>query len=254
MSSNHGTSLLPMAWHVPDVFRRRLGTGVGRQRAMVAEGHLLLVLHAPPKPDQPGREGRFFWRSPDGKWTSRKRGPGINALKAHLDEYADVIAELEEEEERASSAEDRFQVLEHLAPLHRASRNLHQVLQTARESCPDDREIINLRDRAYDIERSADLLMSGTQHGVDFAIARRAEEQAQSSQKMALAAHRLNILAAFFFPIATLSAIFGVNLRHGMEETPGPLPFIGLIGVGLLTGAVLTAFVIQSGGSKNGKS
>ena len=67
------SSLLPAAWAVPDVFRRRLGDQAGRQRAMHEEGHLLLVLHAPPSPDSPHREGRFFWRDHAGQWTP----PGV---------------------------------------------------------------------------------------------------------------------------------------------------------------------------------
>ena len=39
------TTLLPAPWQVPSVFRERMGTQVGRQRSMVADGHLLLVLH-----------------------------------------------------------------------------------------------------------------------------------------------------------------------------------------------------------------
>ena len=69
-------TMLPTSWEVPQVFRDRLGSRVGRQRAMVAEGHLLLVLHAPPAPDQDEREGRFFWRKPDGTWVSDRMGVG----------------------------------------------------------------------------------------------------------------------------------------------------------------------------------
>ena len=41
-------SLIPAIWTVPEVFRERLGRRIGRQRMMFADGHLLLVLHAPP--------------------------------------------------------------------------------------------------------------------------------------------------------------------------------------------------------------
>ena len=43
-------SVLPYDWDVPEVFRKRLGEGAGRQRCMTADGHLLLVLHQPPTP------------------------------------------------------------------------------------------------------------------------------------------------------------------------------------------------------------
>jgi len=53
-------SILPPGWQVPQEFRTRLGANVGRQRPMLADGHLLLVLHAPPKPEDQVRVGRFF--------------------------------------------------------------------------------------------------------------------------------------------------------------------------------------------------
>lgn len=238
-------SMLPDSWAVPSVFRQRLGAQVGRQRHMAADGHLLLVLHAPPKPDAPRRVGRFFWRSPDGKWTSSEFGTGPGALLRHLEEYENLIARLDRQEEEAKSAEDYFRVLEELAPVYRAARNLHHVLQEARKACPEQRELIDLRDRAYDLERTAELLYTGTKNALDFAVARRAEQQAAASHRMAVAAHRLNVLAAFFFPIATLTAIFGVNLKHGWEEAWPPYPLLILIAAGLLSGALLAALIVR---------
>ena len=84
-----------------------------------------------------------------------------------------------------------------------------------------------------------------TTDALDFAMAQRAEEQARSGERMAAAAHRLNLLAAFFFPIAALTALFGVNLRHGMETTSAPLPFLAVLGAGLILGGLLTLFVTQ---------
>ena len=60
---------------------------------------------------------------------------------------------------------------------------------------------------------------------------------------MAVAAHRLNGLAAFFFPIATVMTIFGANLKHGLEERYWPLPFLVCAGLGLIGGIVLTALL-----------
>ena len=74
--------ILPSAWQVPAAIRNRLGSRVGRQRTMAADGHLLLVLHAPPKPDDPERVGRFFWRNPQGEWLSKDLGSGIRAFGA----------------------------------------------------------------------------------------------------------------------------------------------------------------------------
>ena len=241
----NNSSNLPPAWHVPQSFHDRLGTRIGRQRPMEADGHLLLILHAPPRQDDLERAGRLFWRSTEGEWRSNGAGSGINAVNKHLDDYEDVIARLDRQEEESQSAEDYFDVLEQLSPIHRAARNQHRVLQEARKLCPQVREIIDLRDRAYAIERTAELLLSGTQHALDFAVLRRAEDQAQASQRMEVAAHRLNILAAFFFPIATLTAVLGVDWNDLPALLNGQvaIPLLGLILVGLLLGAVLTATI-----------
>jgi hypothetical protein len=236
-------SILPSSWDVPQKFRDRLGSKVGRQRAMFADDHLLLVLHAPPAPDQDERQGRFFWRKPDGTWISDQLGTGPGAVTKHLDEYAGRIDVLDKQEEKATAAHERFEILEALAPLQRAARNMYTVLQEARKQCPDAREIIDMRDRAYEIERTAELLTTDAKNALDFLMARQAEAQAESSHRMAAAAHRLNLLAAFFFPLATLSAIFGMDIRHGLEDLPTPHFFIAVILVGLLFGAILTCFV-----------
>jgi hypothetical protein len=239
-------SILPPGWNVPEVFRNRLGAKVGRQRPMAADDHLLLMLHAPPKPEENERVGRFFWRAPDGLWSSNGLGSGPAALNQHLDEYYSIIQHLDEQEEKAASADEYFEIIEAVAPICRATRNLHQVLQETRALCPDIREIIDLRDRAYELERTAELLYNGTKDGLEFAIAKRAEEQAKSSEHMALSAHRLNSLVAFFFPIATLTAVFGVNLPHGYEDSKPPYAFLIVIAVGLTLGAMLSAFVSRS--------
>lgn len=232
-------SILPAVWQVPQVFRDRLGREAGRQRAMQADGHLLLVLHAPPGPEDDHRNGRFFWRNPEGQWASDAFGGGPQALNKQLSEYASLTERFERQEDAAVDAEDYFEVISAIAPLKRAARHQHEVLQQARQLCPEDREIIVLRDRAYQIERMSELLYDEAKNGLEFSMARRAEEQAQSSHKMAVAAHRLNLLAAFFFPIATLTAIFGVNLRFGLEEVHPPIPFLACIGIGLLLGLIL---------------
>jgi hypothetical protein len=236
-------SIIPPAWQLPQAIRNRLGKNVGRQRPMAAEGHLLLVLHAPPKLDVPERKGRFFWRNPQGEWTSKELGSGIHALAVHIDEYEDAVARLDRMEADASTVDEYFRVLEELAPIHRSARNMYDVLQEARQLCPGDAELLNMRDRAYAIERSAELLIHETKNALDFRMAKRAEEQTRATHYMMVAAHRLNLLAAFFFPIATLTAVFGVNLRHGYEEQYVPQLFLATIGVGLLLGILLTLFI-----------
>jgi len=148
-------SILPPTWQVPHVFRERLGAKVGRQRAMAADGHLLLVLHAPPKPDENRRTGRFFWLKPDGEWRSTEHGAGLGSLQSHVGEYAERIHQLDQLVDTADSPDDYFRALEQLAPLQRAARNMHDVLKEARKARTEVRELIDIRDESYVVERSA---------------------------------------------------------------------------------------------------
>ena len=100
--------LVPHDWHVPSNFAKRLGDNVGRQRAMSAEGHLLLVLHEPPVVGVTERKGRFFWRDPDGAWRSKPLGDGPHALKRHMAEFAERVEELEKQWQTAGNAEDYY--------------------------------------------------------------------------------------------------------------------------------------------------
>src|SRR5262245_62471553 len=237
-------SVLPPSWEVPAQFRNRLGERVGRQRAMFDEGHLLLVLHRPPKKDEVERFPRLFWRKPDGTWQSNELGNGPAALARHVGDYAELIDKYDRQEDQAQSVSDYFGILEGVSPLTRAVKNLHSVLQEAREKLPSERDLINARDKAYELERSADLLVTDVRNALEFATAKKTEEQAAASHEMAVAAHRLNLLAAFFFPIATLSAVFDTSLSHPLEQyIPAPYAFYLVIGLGLLLGVFLAAYL-----------
>jgi hypothetical protein len=241
-------SLLPADWSIPVKLRDRLGSTAGRQRLLLEDGHLLLVLHAAPAADEIDRRGRFFWRNPDGSWRAAPETDRVTTLLEHLVEYEREIEQLERSEDDATQARDYFELLDRLAPLARATRNLYGVLQQSRETVADDRELIVVRDQASDLTRRAELLNEDARNGLEFAIAWQAEQQAEISHQMSVAAHRLNLLVAFFFPIATLMAIFGTTLKTGLEswdQAKGPLPLFALIAIGMLCGVVLTGFVTR---------
>lgn len=247
--SDGGTAqLVPATWDLPSTFRQRLGDRIGRQRAMFADGHLLLVLHEIPDPDDLERRGRLFWRSPDGTWHADQGRNGAAALDQHLSDYRKRLEKLDESEHVAESAEDYFEILSEVAPLYRAARNQHLAIQEARTFCPDVREIINFRDRAYDLERAAELLHTDSQNALDFSIARRAEDQARAAYQMGVSSHRLNILVGFFFPIATLCAVFSTTLKTGLESLESrfaPAPFIIMVLAGLLIGVILKSVITR---------
>jgi hypothetical protein len=216
---------------------------------MQTEGQLLLVLHAPPLPDEPRRRGRLFWRKADGSWLSNELGGGPAALGKHLAEFEEVIERYDRQEDVAAHVDELFAILEAMSPVHRAARNLHATLQDARQMISGDRDLINFRDRAYEIERSAELLVGDVKNALDFAVAKKSEEQAAASHQMAVQSHRLNMLAAFFFPIATLMAIFGTELPHGLEAfIPHPTLFYVVVGAGLLLGILLAGYLFAWGG------
>lgn len=248
--SNSGShpALLPATWQVPQVFRHRLGNKVGRQRIMQADGHLLIILHAPPDSEDQERAGRIFWRDPQGNWMPKGLRHGDSALAELIAEYDRVIDDLDERENTASSAEEYFEILKDLNPLTRSANNLHDTLQKAREAMPDDRQLLVLRDSAYAMARRVEILAADTRHGLDYQIALRAEHQAEHAEQMAIASHRLNLLVAFFFPIATLAGIFGMNLYNPLEEwseKTGAFYLILVLVIGLAMGFVLTGFVTR---------
>lgn len=207
--------LLPLTWNVPETFRKRLGTTAGSQRAMEADGHLLLVVHLPPKPNERARRGRLLWRDAEGNWRGSDTGSGPMAVRKHLEQYATEIEEFDKAEAAALTADDYLPLMEGLAPLLRSARD-------------------------------ADLLSTDTKHGMEVAMIRRAEAQARASERIAVAANRFNLLVAFFFPIGMLGAVFGVNLQNGLEGIPPPWPIVTLVIAGILCGLFLAIHVSRA--------
>ena len=237
------TRWIPGLWELPQSLKGRLGRNPGRQRALLEEGHLLLVLHALPEPGQSEREGRAFWRSPAGAWKSSTGGKGLSSLAQHIATYQAAIEALEVEENEASTAEDYFSALERATPILRASRNLHKTLQQARDLVPEDQDLIPLRDEAYAVERNAELLVSDIKNAFELYVAKKTEEMSQSSQGMAIAQHRLNTLAAIFLPTATLASVMGMNLSHGLETASAPGPFLVALLLGICLGVGVKAWL-----------
>ena len=238
--------LVPANWKLPDALRVRLGRSVGSQRVMQHEGHLLLISHAVPLPDDDDRKGILFWRDDTGEWRASNGDPGNGAIEILLDKYEKRIREFELDETSAKNADDYLRVLEGLAPIARSAKHLSKNLQDARKALPDATELIDLRDRAYDQARTAELNYQYTRDEMDVAVVRRAEAQAATSDRMAATAHRLNVMAAFFFPLATLSSIFGTTLTDNWSWSDSPLPFALMLGVGLLFGIFLTLLIGRS--------
>ncbi len=237
--------LIPAEWELPPVLRIRLGHGPGRQRVIEADGQLLLVLHDVPKYHEAERTGILFWRQPDGDWLSTLPGASGSGLEEHLKSYARAIDRLVEAVEDARDSEACFELLGQLSPLARSTRNMYTALQNARKLCLEDTALLDWRDTAYDLSRRVELLQSDAQTALNFETARQAEIQSEASHQMAASAHRLNVLAAFFFPLATLSAVLGANLRSVFPEISPRTSLLAMLVVGALLGSALTYLVTR---------
>lgn len=236
---------IPVGWDLPLGIASRLGSSVGRQRVLVDEGHLLLILHRLPTPDSAVREGVYFWRMPGGEWRASTGSVGLTALRGHIETYARAIADLETKHERAANSSDYFAVLEGIAPLDRATSNLASTLQNARDAVPEAHELISLRDEASDIERAAELLQKGAKNALDFHIARQNEEQSRLAFEAARSGNRLNVITAIFLPLAAISGVFGMNLRSGLENA-SPALFWTIFALATAFGLVLSALLNRS--------
>ncbi len=242
--------IIPPTWSLPDAIRVRLGQNTyGRQRAIVEGGHVLLVLHKPPGPDDRDREGVLFWRGLNGEWQFSRGGPGPGSLKRHVQAFLDREGELAQAYDTADTADALFTLLEALVPLTRAARTMHAALQTAREAIKSDPFLIELRDLAAQAERNFELLQEDVRNALHHRTAREAEAQAQASRDALHASHRLNILAALFFPLTAISSLFGMNLRHGLDESSSPLFWL-VFAAGVTLGFILKAWVLAKPGSR----
>lgn len=227
---------LPRGWELPAAVRKRVGREAGAQRAIFEEGHLLLILHAPPDENARRREAFYFWRAPSGEWKSTAgKTPGVTALHGFLAKWEERLHELEEREGEAATASQYHDLINGLSPVLRAARGLHRAVQQSRELVKEDLELINARDKAAMLERAAELLTQDAHAGLNYTIARRAEEQAESARHTAASARRLNVLAALYLPLTALAGVYGMNASR--EEFPM------IVGLGAGAGVVSALFV-----------
>ena len=198
---------------------------------MFADGHLLLIRMGARSPEDQ-RVVLFSGVNPMGiGW------PVSRSLNLHADEYESVIDHWENVEYEAVSAASYFEVLDRLPPVHRAVRNLHAVLQDARKQVNGDRNLI-----------SATALMT-------LSVVRNCSTR---GRKTALILQLLNvpknnlrrriewrngpsICSLHSFSVGNAFGSVRRESEIRLEENP-PWAFV-LVGVGLLMGLVLAAFV-----------
>ncbi len=244
---------LPGTWEVPQELRERFGNKSGRQRSHEFHEHLVIMLHLPPRIDESTstlsarpqkRHAVYFWRHNLGEWSCSEGRHGVETLLEHIIKYEDAVESLEGRAVAATSTSDWFEILAVVAPLRRNACNMADALQSAQQHVPQhvQAELQDATDAAIEVARDAELLQEQAQHSIDFLLAQQQETQALASEAQVETAYRLNVIAAVFLPLATITSVFGMNLPNGLENSSRLffwlVIFLGL-GLGLGIGAKL---------------
>jgi hypothetical protein len=239
--------IIPPGFNLPNAIRVRLGQNTfGRQRLIFEDGHLLLVLHRPPEADDRQREGVLFWRNPEGVWKWTRGANGAPALVAHVQAYAEREAFLTSAADKADNTETLYNLQAAITPLARSARNMHNTLQAARDAIKSEKLLIDLRDRAYEIERNLELLLEDVRNTIQYRTVREAEEQSRLTAETLRASHRLNTLAAWFLPLTALTGIFGMDLTRNLD-IPTAAWCAAIIAMGTTIGFALKSWVLADG-------
>ena len=233
---------IPAIWNLPEEVNRRLGSKAGKQRVIAESDHILILLHKVPKKSSNLRESLFLWRNDKGEWHSSERGNGLKTLKDFLESFSHAVDRLEESYECATVSTDFFKLLEELAPLQRTVKNMSRTLQEARQIVGV--EMINYRDHSEELFRSIDLLYSDCKHALDYAMAKKAEEQSELQKQALIVGHRLNIIMALFLPATAVASLLGMNITNGLESETSRNFMIVVIVTSLL-GLVMRYWVLK---------
>lgn len=232
-------------WKLPSEIEARLSDeSFGPQRAICEADHLLLVLHKPPTEDDLQREHIVFLLTPDEQLLCNGQPDGISKLNKLIADYRSRWEELENRYKLDSGAAELFDLTEAVTPLKRSSSNMANAIQRARELSKDYRYFIGVRDAAMDISRAFEILLADLRAALDFRIAKKAEEQYARSEEIAAAQHKLNVLAAFTFPVMAFATLLGMNLRHGFEKQ-SPFIFWGILLIGVLIGIFVRSWILK---------
>ncbi|HUS35683.1 MAG TPA: CorA family divalent cation transporter [Verrucomicrobiae bacterium] len=242
--------IIPPDWNVPESITARLGQkSAGRQRIIFEDDHLLIILHKVPSADDTTREAALFLRAPDGSWRWTRGPNGAAALSSHVQSYTDRESALQAAADKCEDTRTLYELLAELTPVARAARNMHATLQAAREAVKEDKLLIDVRDRASDVERELELLLEDVRNMIQYRSIREAEQQSLLAAEALRASHRLNVIAAIFLPLTAITGIFGMNLAPGIDkESAAYFWSIALLSVGL--GFALKSWVVGSSQTK----
>jgi Mg2+ and Co2+ transporter CorA len=232
-------------WTLPQKITARLGqSSYGRQRAIFEDETCLLILHTPPERKNHKRETLVFLRQPGGQWKCNGRDDGIMRLQKLLLTYEDQCDKFLDEFQKAETSDLLFELLTRLNSAKRTANDMFTALQAARDLIKVDPDLIECRDRAYEISRNYELIYHDAKTALDFRIAKNSQDDAEAAKLVLKAQHKLNVLAAIFFPLMALTSIFGMNLPNGLEKLGIPIFWVIFI-CGLVIGTYFKGWVIE---------
>lgn len=212
MDAMHEPQGLPGWLELDQELLGQISNRPGGQRCLTGDRELLLVVHEVPEARVPERSARFFVLRQNGTWDDGAGG-GLDSLAELMNRYEATIDRYEDEIEEADTAAEVFGLIRHAGPIARSSRNLAAVLTHAVELCKDDRKIMELRDRSYEIQRAAELLYHDAKLTLEFWQAESAEEHQAAAERLNVMAYRLNLLAGFFLPVVAMGGLLGMNVE-----------------------------------------
>ncbi|MCH2174448.1 MAG: CorA family divalent cation transporter [Lentisphaeria bacterium] len=234
---------LPISWKLPVGIKQHLGGGAGKQRVIHSDGQILMILHKLPEIGKNSRVGVLFFKDEKGQWNSDQKQSPEHAMKRLIKEYNSAILNLEEGADHAHTAQDYFDIQHQLVPICRAVRNLKATMLKAHDLAPECEFITQYLDDAEDLDRISDILRIDVRNAADYSMAKQAEEQSRKSDEISLSAHKLNMLVATFLPVTAIAAIFGMNLKTGLEHFNSPFLFWGLMLCSMAIGFIVKGFL-----------
>ncbi len=223
---------------LPEHWRWRVGSPVGRQRMIEDEERLLIILHGVPGDAE---QDWFFWRDEEKQWFSAPEAGGLKHLRALLDRYEEVVDELEARVKVARTVEDYYSILREEAPVDRALKQLRVIASKARKLCKKNRPLLQIRSVAEELDMDLTLVQDEARLGMEAVAAESAEKQRLMGEQQVRYGLRLNALAAFFLPLMALASLMGMNVNNGFENTHWMFYVVFAIGLG--AGAVLMKVV-----------
>ena len=219
----------------------------GRQRLMEADGHLLLVLHAPQVPIKRAGALASFARSA-GAWQGAPQAEQTFSLVSAWPNIA-----------RRSNGSNTRKIRRPVPAKSRAARSTHaahagrpQLARRAAKGPRGDagRAVVDRRPR-----RSGRRFTTGR-----LTLSRRQERPRLRHSPAGRSPNRKQppndrgrppaerACRGCFFPIATLTGMFSMGFHHGLEAYNAiwaPWLFIGVTAIGLLMGIIITAIIAR---------